>query len=55
LLVASDHGNLEDIRGGHTRNPALGLAAGPDARGAGALRDLREVAGFVLGVLGAEG
>jgi hypothetical protein len=54
LLVASDHGNLEDIRGGHTRNPALGLAAGPGATRAGALRDLREVAGFVLGVLGAE-
>jgi hypothetical protein len=54
LLVASDHGNLEDIRGGHTRNPALGLAAGPGAGRAGALRDLREVAGFVLEVLGAE-
>jgi 2,3-bisphosphoglycerate-independent phosphoglycerate mutase len=29
LLVASDHGNLEDTRVGHTRNPALGLAHGP--------------------------
>ncbi len=29
LVVFSDHGNLEDIRGGHTRNPALGLVAGP--------------------------
>jgi 2,3-bisphosphoglycerate-independent phosphoglycerate mutase len=31
LLVVSDHGNVEDVRGGHTRNPALGLALGPGA------------------------
>lgn len=30
LLVVSDHGNLEDVRGGHTRNPALGLWAQVD-------------------------
>jgi bisphosphoglycerate-independent phosphoglycerate mutase (AlkP superfamily) len=29
LLVASDHGNIEDVEAGHTLNPALGLAAGP--------------------------
>jgi 2,3-bisphosphoglycerate-independent phosphoglycerate mutase len=29
VLVTSDHGNIEDVRGGHTRNPALGLALGP--------------------------
>ena len=52
LLVASDHGNLEDVRGGHTRNPALGLAAGPGAEDAAALGDLREVAPFILGLLG---
>lgn len=52
LLVASDHGNLEDVRGGHTRNPALGLAAGPGAEGAAALADLREVAPFILTRLG---
>ncbi|MEX2526296.1 MAG: alkaline phosphatase family protein [Gemmatimonadota bacterium] len=28
LLTVSDHGNLEDLRGGHTRNPALGLVKG---------------------------
>lgn len=28
LVVASDHGNIEDIRAGHTRNPALALVAG---------------------------
>jgi len=32
LLVVSDHGNLEDIRGGHTRNPALGLLVGAAGR-----------------------
>ena len=52
LLVASDHGNLEDVRGGHTRNPALGLAVGPGARDAAALSDLREVAPFILESLG---
>lgn len=29
LVVASDHGNLEDVRTGHTTNPALGLVVGP--------------------------
>lgn len=28
LLITSDHGNIEDTRVGHTRNPALGLALG---------------------------
>ncbi len=44
LLVVSDHGNIEDVRGGHTRHPALGLLAGPDAAtraaGIGALTDV---------------
>lgn len=31
VVIASDHGNVEDVRGGHTRNPALGLTWGPDA------------------------
>ncbi|MEJ2538424.1 MAG: alkaline phosphatase family protein [Gemmatimonadota bacterium] len=31
LLVASDHGNIEELGAGHTRNPALGILAGPDA------------------------
>ena len=30
LVVASDHGNLEDITAGHTRNPAFALVVGPD-------------------------
>ena len=31
LLVVSDHGNIEDVTVGHTRNPALGLVMGPEA------------------------
>ncbi len=30
VIVASDHGNLEDVRAGHTRNPALALVFGGD-------------------------
>ncbi len=48
LLVASDHGNLEDVRGGHTTNPVLGFASGPGAERAPRLKDVRQVAGFVL-------
>jgi hypothetical protein len=44
LIVASDHGNIEDIRCGHTRNPALVLVAGPGhaefAEGVGALTEV---------------
>lgn len=29
LLMVSDHGNIEDVRTGHTRNPAVGLVVGP--------------------------
>ena len=31
LLIASDHGNIEDVTGGHTRNPVLGVLSGPAA------------------------
>lgn len=55
LLVASDHGNVEDVRGGHTTNPALGMARGPGAGAASELRDIRQVAGFVLERLGIGG
>jgi len=27
-VVASDHGNIEDVTREHTRNPALGIVAG---------------------------
>ncbi len=48
LLLASDHGNIEDIRAGHTRNPALGLALGPRADTLALPRDLTEVSGLIL-------
>ncbi|HEX7119777.1 MAG TPA: alkaline phosphatase family protein [Longimicrobiales bacterium] len=55
LLVASDHGNLEDARVGHTRNPALALVHGAGhAAAAGRLRALTDVAGVALGTVGAE-
>jgi 2,3-bisphosphoglycerate-independent phosphoglycerate mutase len=54
LLIASDHGNLEDMAAGHTLNPALGLVAGPGhAAVAARLRDLRDVAPAVLSALDA--
>ena len=52
LFIASDHGNLEDVTGGHTRNPVLGVAWGPGADAAAALTDVRQVCSFILGVLG---
>ena len=49
LLVASDHGNVEDLSGGHTRNPALGLLVGPGAVDrAGPLRSITDVAPGLL-------
>jgi 2,3-bisphosphoglycerate-independent phosphoglycerate mutase len=59
LFVASDHGNIEDIRSGHTRNPALGLVAPPLEAETVSLAhplpsDLREVAPFLLRFLGVE-
>lgn len=51
LFIASDHGNIEDVRGGHTTNPALGLASGPGAKVAAELADIRDVADFLLAEL----
>jgi len=49
LLIASDHGNLEDVTRGHTDNPALGLVAGPGhAKVADGLHDLRDVCGSII-------
>lgn len=50
LLVVSDHGNIEDVRGGHTRNPALGLEVGPTL---GPMGGLMDVTAAVLGRVGA--
>jgi 2,3-bisphosphoglycerate-independent phosphoglycerate mutase len=49
LLVASDHGNIEDTGRGHTTNPALGLVVGPHHRRmAEGLHDLRHVTPALL-------
>jgi hypothetical protein len=55
LLLASDHGNLEDASTGHTLNPALGVASGPGARSiAGRARSLTDIAPAVHAHLGLE-
>ena len=49
LVLASDHGNIEDIREGHTRNPTLSVLAGPGAADLKkGLNSLTDVAGIVL-------
>lgn len=47
VVIASDHGNIEDTRAQHTRNPALGLVIGPHAASA-RLYAITDVANFVL-------
>jgi 2,3-bisphosphoglycerate-independent phosphoglycerate mutase len=52
LFVVSDHGNIEDIRTGHTRNAAIGLVAGRGhALLARRLGSLMDVAPTILDVL----
>lgn len=50
VVIASDHGNIEDVRMQHTRNPALGMVIGPTARGA-ALRTITDVAPYIRDLL----
>ncbi len=52
LLVVSDHGNVEDVRGGHTRNPALGIRVGATGDGVADPEDLTGVASTVASLLG---
>lgn len=53
LLIVSDHGNLEDARVGHTRNPAIGLVVGPGhAAVARRLHSLTDVTPTILEYLG---
>jgi phosphopentomutase len=53
VVLASDHGNLEDVTAQHTRNPALGLVVGPGWEGmAGRLRRLTDVTPAILRYLG---
>lgn len=55
LVIASDHGNIEDVRTGHTRNPALGLIAGHRhediSRGMTSLMDVAPAVMQLLGVV----
>lgn len=56
LVVVSDHGNLEDARVQHTRNPALCLAVGPGhAAFAARLASLTDVAAALLDLLEIDG
>ncbi|MFH1763156.1 MAG: alkaline phosphatase family protein [Gemmatimonadota bacterium] len=49
LVVASDHGNIEDISQGHTRNPTFGLLWGPGAKELGAgLSGITDIPGLIL-------
>jgi len=53
-LVVSDHGNIEDIRAGHTTHPALGLAIGDGhAQLAERLHAITDVAPALLALLAA--
>jgi len=53
VLITSDHGNLEDVTAEHTRNPSLGVAAGPQARRlAESMTSIQDVAAATLSVLG---
>jgi 2,3-bisphosphoglycerate-independent phosphoglycerate mutase len=55
LLVVSDHGNIEDVRGGHTLNPSLGIVFGPPAASRELPGRLTGIAGFVLSEIGKGG
>jgi 2,3-bisphosphoglycerate-independent phosphoglycerate mutase len=53
VVIASDHGNIEDVRCGHTTNPALGLVVGAGhAEFAEPLRSLLDVTPAILRALG---
>lgn len=52
LVIASDHGNVEDVSGGHTLNPVPVIASGPGAaRLADAVQDIAGVAPAILALL----
>lgn len=52
IFIASDHGNLEDVRTGHTRNPAIGIVIGRNHRQiASQVRSLRDIAPAIIHAL----
>lgn len=54
IVIASDHGNIEDVRVQHTRNPALGMVIGP-APGGVTPAAITDVAALVYALLGVRG
>jgi bisphosphoglycerate-independent phosphoglycerate mutase (AlkP superfamily) len=48
IVLASDHGNLEDVRTGHTMNPAVGLFIGGQHRVFAKATALTDVAPLIL-------
>jgi 2,3-bisphosphoglycerate-independent phosphoglycerate mutase len=52
LVVSSDHGNLEDVRGGHTINPVPVLALGAGRENFTDARAITEVAPRILNAIG---
>jgi 2,3-bisphosphoglycerate-independent phosphoglycerate mutase len=55
LVVSSDHGNVEDVRGGHTLNPVPVLAIGAGRDEFVNARSLMDVAPVILRTLGIAG
>jgi 2,3-bisphosphoglycerate-independent phosphoglycerate mutase len=54
VIIIGDHGNIEDVRTGHTRNPALGIVTGRDhERIAARIHSLTDVAPLILEMLSA--
>jgi hypothetical protein len=52
LVVSSDHGNVEDVTGGHTTNPVPVLAVGPGRHALAGISTIAGVAPAMLDVLG---
>ena len=53
LVISSDHGNVEDVREGHTVNPVPVLAIGPGREAlARRIHTIADVAPAILGLLG---
>jgi 2,3-bisphosphoglycerate-independent phosphoglycerate mutase len=52
LVVSSDHGNVEDVRGGHTLNPVPVLALGAGRQRFADARSLMDVTPMILNALG---
>jgi 2,3-bisphosphoglycerate-independent phosphoglycerate mutase len=52
LVLSSDHGNVEDASGGHTRNPVPVLAAGAGRGAFLEARSIEDVVPLILAALG---